>query len=266
MERRARRFTEAELREAIRASRSWAETLRYLRYRSKGGNWKTLKKYAARWGIDTSHFDPHAASLEGLRRYRKQPRPLRELLVEGSSCSRNDLKSRLYAEGMKQPICELCGQGEVWRGKRMAMILDHINGVPDDNRLQNLRVACPNCAATFETHCGRKNRRLPKPCERCGVEYTPKHSKQRFCSRSCGQRQAGMVRRRVDRPSYPELMEQIEEFGYLGVGRLYGVSDNSIRKWVRLYKRERAIEEGRDPDAVDIPKRTWPNRRRDEAA
>ena len=39
----------------------------------------------------------------------------------------------------------------------MALILDHINGVPNDNRLENLRIVCPNCAATLDTHCGRKN-------------------------------------------------------------------------------------------------------------
>src|SRR4051812_30179338 len=44
------RFTEAKLREAIAASISWADTLRRLKYRSAGGNWKTLQKYAAFWG------------------------------------------------------------------------------------------------------------------------------------------------------------------------------------------------------------------------
>ena len=47
------RFTEEELRFAIAASRSWAETLRRLRYRSAGGNWRTIKKYAALWSIST---------------------------------------------------------------------------------------------------------------------------------------------------------------------------------------------------------------------
>ena len=78
-------------------------------------------------------------------------------------------------------------------------------------------------------------------------EFEPKYRLHRYCSRACGQRaarKAGRNRRRVERPPYDELLREIDEFGYLGVGRLYGVSDNAIRKWVRSYERERA-ERGR---------------------
>jgi hypothetical protein len=149
------RFSEAELREAIDQSRSWAETLRRLGYRSGGGNWKTLQKYAALWGIDTDHFDPDAVRREFLHRA-KTAIPLEEVLVENSTYHRGHVKRRLFAEGLKPRYCELCGQDEIWRGRRMALILDHINGMPDDNRLENLRIVCPNCAATFDTHCARR--------------------------------------------------------------------------------------------------------------
>lgn len=56
-------------------------------------------------------------------------------------------------------------------------------------------------------------------------------------------------------------MSEIKRLGYLAVGRKYGVSDNAIRKWIRSYERERAVAEGRDPDIVEIPKRTWPNQK-----
>jgi len=52
--------------------------------------------------------------------------------------------------------CEKCGQDEWWYGKRMALILDHINGDNSDHRIVNLRIVCPNCNATLPTHC-RKN-------------------------------------------------------------------------------------------------------------
>ena len=56
----------------------------------------------------------------------------------------------------------------------MSLILDHINGVADDNRLENLQIVCPNCAATLDTHCGRANR-LPvgdRACLRCGADVS----------------------------------------------------------------------------------------------
>src|SRR3954469_23640116 len=112
--------------------------------------------------------------------------PLSEILVEHSTFSRGHLKERLYGEGLKQRRCELCGQGEEWRGQPMSLILDHINGAADDNRFENLRIVCPNCAATFETHCGRQNRRQEeRECEHCGRLFVVKHRRQRFCSRRC---------------------------------------------------------------------------------
>ena len=43
-------------------------------------------------------------------------------------------------------------------------------------------------------------------------------------------------KRKVDRPPYEELLKQIQETNYSAVGRLYGVSDNSIRKWIKDYE------------------------------
>jgi hypothetical protein len=204
-----------------------------------------LRKWAAIWGISVDHFDPHAARNRGLRRAEK--RPLEEILVVNSSYCRTNLKQRLYEEGLKDRRCELCGQGEVWRGRTLSLILDHINGVADDNRLENLRILCPNCGATLETHCGRKNlvEVEPKPCALCGAAFHPAYASQRYCSRACGTRAAkrGSHRprpatRKVERPPYDQLRGEIEEMGYLAVGRKYGVSDNAIRKWVRQYERE----------------------------
>lgn len=267
------KYTEQDLRHAVASSFSWAETLRRLGYCPTGGNWKTLKKRVAEFGISTEHFDPYRATRGAGRRRRV---PLQDILVEGSTFSRSVLKERLYEAGLKQRECELCGQSEVWNGRRISLIIDHINGIRNDNRLENLRIICPNCAAGLDTHCGRKNRREiePRACLHCGKLFRPKYAKHRYCSPACGthqRRRPGAprpARRSTARPPHDELVREIRELGYAATGRKYGVSDNAIRKWIRQYERERAIAEGRDPEVVAIPARTWPNRkdRLDEAA
>jgi hypothetical protein len=233
------RYTEEEARAAVAASRSYAGALIQLGLRPAGGNHATLKKYLALWGISIDHFDFGAA------RPAREPRPLVDILVEGSTYNRRHLKRRLFAEGIKQPRCEICGQGELWRGVRMALVLDHINGVWNDNRLENLRILCPNCNATLDTHCGRKNKRerAERSCEYCGKRFWPRARTQRYCSRQCGVRQNALALRRVERPPYEQLVAELAESSFLAVGRKYGVSDNAIRKWLRAYESEREIDD-----------------------
>lgn len=264
-------YTEEEARAAIEASKSWAESLRYLGLCPTGGAWRVLKKYARIWGISTDHFDPKARRLANLHQRR---RTLSEMLIENSPCARKDVKRRLLAEGLREPVCEMCGQDEIWHGRPMSMILDHVNGVRDDHRLENLRMLCPNCAATLDTHCGRRNRiqRARRHCQRCGESFVPGYPTQRYCSRACGVRwdRSAVERRRrglrgvptpesrkVDRPPYEQLLEEIEATSYLAVGRKYGVSDNAVRKWVRFYERQREREaaEGRPPAVSDRVRR-----------
>jgi len=252
------RYAEEEARRAVAASSSYSEVLRRLGMRPAGGNHALLRKYVDKvWGIPTDHFDPVAA---GIRHLHKAPKPLSEILVEGSAYSRRNLKTRLFDEGLKERLCELCGQGEEWRGRRMSLILDHINGVPDDNRIKNLRIVCPDCAATLDTHCGRKNRAAApvRSCKRCGREFTAKYRGHSYCSRACGSRwdraalrgKAKPDIRKVERPPYEQLLEVIEATSYLAVGRKYGASDNAVRKWVRWYERqtEREAAEAQERD------------------
>lgn len=262
------RYSREQAKEAVAASRSFSEALRKLGMRPAGGNHATLKKYVQLWEIPTDHFDPNAVRLELLQELRAtRARPLSEVLVEGSTYSRGSLKRRLYAEGLKDRRCELCGQDETWRGRAMSLILDHVNGVADDNRLDNLRIVCPNCAATLDTHCGRN---LERTCPSCERPFRPNFYAQRFCSIGChGNSLRGVPRpdlrkvirkrngrlRRVERPPYQQLVAEIEATSYCAVGRKYGVSDNAIRKWVRQYKREqlrRAVRAGRMRGRVSI--------------
>jgi hypothetical protein len=228
-------YTREEALTAVAQAKSYSEALRILGLRAAGGNHRTLRRHVERWGISTDHFDPYAGNRDGAKR---RGIPLEAILVEHSTFSRGHLKERLYGAGLKVPVCELCGQGSVWRGREMALVLDHINGVADDNRLENIRIVCPNCAATLDTHCGRNvTLRRPRACARCSRDFRPSSSGQRFCSRSCANSRSRPDTRKVARPPLAQLEREVAELGFRGVARRRGVSDNAVRKWLRHYER-----------------------------
>lgn len=203
----------------VQNSKNWTEVLLKLGMSKHGNGRITLQKYAKLHNIDLSHFEtPEERYLRVNSTLGKiRAIPLSQILVENSTYNNtNSLKKKLYNEGLKKPICELCGQGEIWMGRRMALILDHINGINTDNRLENLKIVCPNCDATLPTFCRGKNIKPPK------IKNNKKYN---------------IDQRKVERPSYEQLLNEIEELGYCATGRKYSVSDNTIRKWVKFYKK-----------------------------
>jgi hypothetical protein len=227
-------WSNEELFEAVSKSKSIRGVARFLYLcHTSTTTLNILAKKIYELKIDISHFTKNNSHLSF--NIRKNT-PLSKILTENSTFSRCHLKERLYKENLKKPICELCGQGETWIGKRMSLILDHINGIRDDNRIENLRIVCPNCNATLETHCGRKNK---SSCSVCGnLCKTGK----KFCSKECHYRFKSdnyipSLNRKVNRPTMAVLKKDIACMSMCAVGRKYGVSDNAIRKWIKWYEK-----------------------------
>lgn len=67
----------------------------------------------------------------------------------GIGCDIRQIKTYLIeTRGHK---CEICGNIE-WMNQPIPLILDHINGRASDDRLENLRLICPNCDAQLPTY------------------------------------------------------------------------------------------------------------------
>ena len=64
------------------------------------------------------------------------------------------LKKRILRAGLLKNECYICGLKE-WLNKPIVLQLDHINGNNKDNRIENLRLLCPNCHSQTSTWCGK---------------------------------------------------------------------------------------------------------------
>lgn len=84
---------------------------------------------------------------------------LDQVLVEKSSYPRHCLKKRLLDNALLVYRCSICGQEPMWMGKPMTLILDHINGVNNDNRIENLRFVCGHCDSQLSTYKSRNRKK-----------------------------------------------------------------------------------------------------------
>jgi 5-methylcytosine-specific restriction endonuclease McrA len=223
-------------REVVNGSSSKKQILIKLGLRAAGGNFNTLTARLIKEGLleDLSlRTREHIKnSLWNVRKRRTIP--LEEILSENSNYDRKHLKSRLLNTGKLNYKCALCGMGPEWKGKPLTLQIDHINGIHNDNRIENLRILCPNCHSQTETYVGKamfgkgnvSNCSLKGVCIKCGNPASKK-SKSGLC-KIC----YNFGRRKTVRPEKEQLRLFVENYGYTAAGRKYGVSDKLIRKWI----------------------------------
>ena len=140
-------WTDEELINALPKCNSFSEVATYMNM-SRATN-SILKKRALELNLNFNHF-----KISGYT-----PTPIEELLTNERkiSYSSHGLRKRLITEGLKEHKCECCGITE-WNGKPAPIELDHINGNHHDNRLENLRILCPNCHAQTDTYRGKNKK------------------------------------------------------------------------------------------------------------
>lgn len=142
-----KKYTKEQIQEAVSKSVNYSDVFRNLGITINGGSYNWIKKTIKGYEISTEHFHTSNTALH-LAAHRKT----KEDLIE--SYSKNDISgaNRIRASKLRRYLifnkikeeCKTCGLSE-WIGTKMRLDIDHINGNPLDNKLENLQFLCPNC-------------------------------------------------------------------------------------------------------------------------
>ena len=103
--------------------------------------------------------------------------------------------------------------------------------------LEKCILVCANCHRELE-YKYIDSRLIPKPatlitkiCQQCNQEFQTIREQRKYCSEACFR----LTRRRCERPTKEQLSVLIDENSWVKLGRMFGVSDNAVRKWARKY-------------------------------
>lgn len=150
--RRWRQVPDEDIADALRAAISIAEALRLLGFGPTAARYRRCREIIRRHELDLSH---HTG--QGWKRGRRDDakrKPAESYLVSGRLVRTSKLREKLIDDGLKDRRCEDCRRA-TWRGGPIPLELDHVDGDRRNNRLENLRLRCPNCHALTPTYRGR---------------------------------------------------------------------------------------------------------------
>jgi hypothetical protein len=190
----------------------------------------TLNRYLNKYDLeyDGNQNRKGRPHLEARKNYK-------EYTENGKYIHSSRLRQILIEQEVKEKKCESC-ELEEWMGKPIPLELHHIDENRFNNKLENLKILCSNCHMQEHNYSNTtklfKVKDKPniikeiKTCQ-CGLQINLRST---MCEKCWS-----IKNRKVERPPFNQLLNEVTEMGYSGTGRKYGVSDNTIRKWLTSF-------------------------------
>lgn len=218
------KYSKDILQDAVNNSTSYSGVLRFLNLQITGGNHKHIKSLIDGYDLNVDHFC--RTNTGCINKNKKSSSAI--LVYKSDQIRRTDVKQlrrALIESGIEYKCCK-CGNIGIWMDHKIILEVDHIDGDWKNNTIENLRFLCPNCHSQTPNYYNI-TQKIYNKCA-CEVDIYKDSSK---CPQ-CAKKENGYRKRKVNRPSIEQVQKDIDELGYCGTGRKYGVSDNAIRKWL----------------------------------
>lgn len=157
MENKIYKLSDEQFVELLKKSSTISEVLFKLGYTVKGNSWgySQIKRRMTDLNLDYSIFKGKQCVMKNkITKVVKAE----DILKENCKHQRTVLRRYIIKNNLIPYKCAICGCTE-WQGRTLSLELDHINGINNDNRLENLRFLCPNCHSQTSTY-GSRNQQL----------------------------------------------------------------------------------------------------------
>lgn len=199
-------YSKEDLENLVAKSNSWHDLSKKIGYNCNSGDLKKqIQKRIEIFNIDVSHFKRVAKTAV--------QRNEENIFIENSTADQSVVR-RWYKKNSYTPYkCSICEMEPFWNGKKLTLILDHINGKNTDNRIENLRWVCPNCNMQLPTTNRRKTNTF----------YDAD------CKKITNKNQETLLS--VLPVTREELKSLIRTTPFVKIGEKFKVTDNTIRKW-----------------------------------
>lgn len=203
-----KKYTDELITDLVAKTVSLSDFIRSLGIQTSGNYYSLFKNRIINLELDTTHW---------LNPLKKQSKNVETL-------SRKALKCNLIIK--RGHICQRCNLDE-WLGELITLEVHHIDGDNLNNKESNLQLLCPNCHSQTDNWRGKKLRLQPNTCLDCGKII---HNKAQRC-KTCAGRSSSLTPRKLKfEISKEELVSLLDKYPKTVIGKMFGVSDNALKK------------------------------------